>query len=165
MNNTIGMLPLSERHIHEIGYVTALSTLLASMVEGAIWILLGVSREEGLAVTSDVSFANRLHLLKTLGEIKIKDIKVKAEFDSVAADIESANDKRNKIVHATWYYWSPSTQESGALKITARSKLKTSLVGYTPEQIHEIALEIFKASGRLQGLFMNRGKNRPFYAP
>ena len=152
------MLPLSEDHITAIGRVTAYFSMLEIIADTLISDLLGLqSEEDTISVTAHMMFSNKIQLLKTLASTRFEeDQELKAFLADTLNDMEEAKDKRNKIAHAHWYYYSPQNNESGLLKRTARGKLKTSLEGFTPEQINQIASLIATTTGKAQQFLIKK---------
>src|SRR5205823_3531203 len=115
------------------------------------------TRDDVISVTAHMNASSKIQLIKTLGSTKLKDRKDLNELLTEAiTDLETANRERNNIVHAHWYYYSPSKNESGRLKRTARGVIKTELEGYTPDQINAIATHIFHATGKIQQFLMKK---------
>ena len=152
------VLPLSEEHLCAIGRVTAYFSLLENGANTLIADLLELkSREDVISVTAHMMFSNKVQLIETLVSTRFKEEKGLGELISVIiSDMKKSNERRNLIVHASWYYHSPEKNESGVLRQTARGKLKTSLEGLTPEDINKEALFILKASGKVQNFLMKK---------
>ncbi len=155
---TDSALPLSQEHITAIGRVTAYFSLLEQHANALIADLLELkSRDDVISVTAHMNASSKIQLIKTLGSTKFKDKKELDELLKEAIrDLDTANRERNDIVHAHWYYYSPSKNESGRLKQTARGVIKTELEGYTPDQINTIAANIFVATGKIQQFLLKK---------
>jgi len=152
MTNTVDHLPLSEAHVLAIGNVTAHFSLLEHDANVLISDLLCLqSREDTIAITAHMMFSNKLQLLKTLASTRFEGNKELGDsLGEIIKDMEQINIKRNTIVHAQWYYYSPSSNESGAMRNSARGKIKTSLEGFTPEEIMDITHSIINATSKVQ---------------
>ena len=158
MQDIDSILPLSSEHIMAIGRVTAYFSLLESHANTLIADLLELkSREDAISVTAHMNFSSKLQLIKTLASTKFKEqLELGELLQETISKMETANTKRNNIVHASWYYYSPTKNESGLLKQTARGEIKTTLEGYTPDKINEVALLIFKTTGEAQQFLMKK---------
>ena len=163
MTNTVFHLPLSEAHILAIGNVTAHFSLLEHDANILISDLLGLqSREDTIAITAHMMFSTKLQLLKTLASTRFEDNEELGDsLRDVIEDMEQINTKRNTIVHAQWYYYSPSSNESGVMRHTARGKIKTSLEGFTPEDIMNVTNSIIAATSKVQQFLL--AKNGALY--
>jgi len=152
------MLPLSEEHLTAIGRVTAYFSLLENIANVLIADLLGLQSEDDVvSVTAHMMFLGKIQLITTLASTRFDDNKeLKDLINEIIKEMDEANQKRNKIVHATWIYHSPKNNESGVLRRTARGKLKTSLEGFTPEQINEVVTLIATTTGKIQQFLINK---------
>ncbi len=153
---TDSALPLSQDHISAIGRVTAYFSLLENHANTLISDLLELkTREDVISLTAHMNFSGKIQIIKTLSSTKLESTpELKAQLQDAVSDMERSNQGRNNIAHANWYYYSPSTNESGLLKQSARGSIKTSLEGYTPEKINEIAVLIFSTTGKIQQFLM-----------
>jgi len=152
------MLPLSQDHILAIGRVTAYFSLLENYTNTLIADLLELkSREDAVSVTAHMNYSSKIQLVKTLSSTKFdEDSELRKKLGEVINEMEISNVNRNKIVHASWYYYSPSKNESGLLKQTARGKIKTTLEGFTPDKIDDIAVSIFETTGKIQHFLQDK---------
>ncbi|WP_147275273.1 hypothetical protein [Thioalbus denitrificans] len=152
------ILPLSEAHILAIGRVTAYFSLIESGANILVAEFLGLeSREDATSLTAHMMFSVKVQLLKTLVSTRFEgETELKTLIDELLCDMESANKSRNRIVHAQWYYYSPKNNKSGALRQTARGSIKTSLQGFTPEEINRVAGEMIVVYGKFQRFLMKK---------
>jgi len=152
------ILPLSEQHIAAIGRVTAYFSLLETSANALISDLLSLkSQEDVVSITAHMMFSTKIQLLRTLASTRFQEDNDLGKFLSETLnDMEKANVQRNTIVHASWYYYSPDKNESGALKRTARGKIATSLEGFTPDEICDIAKLILVTSGKAQQFLLRK---------
>ena len=160
MNDAPPPPQLSNRQVHAIGFVTAYSTLLESVVDTAIWFLLGLDEKEGRAITSELTFASRLHLLKALGRMKIEDEAQRARFDRVASEVGAVHTKRDRVVHAIWHADPPVAGDSIDARFQAVEQMSHGLARYKPERIEEIGNEIYAVADRLQQFFADHATRR-----
>jgi hypothetical protein len=158
---TLFHLPLTEHHVTAIGYVTAHFSLLEHDVNVLIADLLRLqSSEDMIALTAHLSFANKLHLLGTLGGFRFKEEDELGKLlTKMIEDMVKTNDKRNQIVHARWFYYSPSENKSGVLRQTARGRIKTSVEGFTPEQIMDVSKTILEQHGKVQQFLLKKNSS------
>ena len=152
------ILPLSEEHLTAIGRVTAYFSLLESNGNILIADLLGLqSSNDVISVTAHMMFSGKIQLIKTLASTRFDDNKeLKELLEITINNMEDANTKRNKIVHANWYYHSSQNNESGTLRRKARGKLKTEMEKFTPDQINDIAILITNTIRNIQQFLLKK---------
>ena len=115
---------LSKDHLSAIGLTIARHSLLDSIVQLAIWLFLAASEEMGRAVTSNLTAANKLHLLRALANVRMaSDSPGKLALDGIMADIQTANDDRNLIAHVDFAV-ADYVKAQTVHKHTARGKVK-----------------------------------------
>ncbi len=115
---------LSVDHQRAIGLAIARHSFLDSMVQLAIWRFLAASEEMGRAVTSNLTAANKLHLLRSLANERMAlDSPQKVQLDTIMADIVTANDDRNLIAHVDFAIGDYARAKT-VHKHTARGKVK-----------------------------------------
>ena len=146
------ILPLTKSHIYAIGLVTAYFSLLEQDANVLVADLLGLkSRDDIISVTAPMTFSTKVQLIKTLASTRFEnEMELSGALVEIIGSMEKANVKRNLIVHASWYYYSPSENKSGILRQKAGGKIKTSLEGFTPEDINDVAKSILETHGKVQ---------------
>jgi hypothetical protein len=112
---TDSALPLSLEHITAIGRVTAYFSLLENSANTLIADLLELkSKEDVISVTAHMMFKSKIQLIETLACTKLEgNLELRDFLQDTIKDMERSNLKRNDIVHASWYYYSPNSNECG----------------------------------------------------
>jgi hypothetical protein len=132
---------LSGEHLSAIGYLTAASSILETVMDEVIVFLIGTNDRVGDILTSRLNFQARIDLIRTLADERLSDQIAKDLLDHLLERIEGAQKERNEIVHARWR----ETKDPAlavAKKITAKRKLQTTISKWTAVEIHRRAEQI-----------------------
>lgn len=129
--------------IHAIGLIVCEWSLLEAHNSVGIWQMLGVNREQGLAVTADLGASARIDMFTTLCRLQFSGDSeaLKGALD-LTARMKEANGWRNDTAHNIWR----TESEADALqtrKFTARGgTLKTIPKTLTTDELMERAVSI-----------------------
>jgi len=99
---------LPKEHLEAIGEITVSWNYVSNLVEVAIWGLLGLTVNQGTALTAPIFFLPRLSMLQSVGVNYFKGKSQLQAFKDLHAKISAAYAERNKIEHATWQHVHPS---------------------------------------------------------
>lgn len=112
---------IPDKHLRAIGLITVNFSNLEIYVEMGIWKLLGYERDQeiGKIITSELSFKNKITLLKSLYDHLCKDEKTKKELKEIIKHADKIETERNKILHST-YGTGENVENITRFKITAK---------------------------------------------
>ena len=115
---------LSKDHLSAIGLTIARHSFLDSIVQLAVWRFLAANEEMGRAVTSNLTAASKLHLLRSLANERMAlDSPENVQLNTIMVDIETANNDRNLIAHVDFAIGDYARAQT-VHKHTARGKVK-----------------------------------------
>jgi hypothetical protein len=126
---------LTSEHLEAIGYITAASSILESVMDEAIWYLVGAADR---VITAHLNFTARLNMLRTLADEVITEPIFKDDLDHIIGRLEKSQEYRNEIVHAKWRD-STGGQIAVYETVKARKKLTSTATLLTAAQIRERA--------------------------
>ena len=151
-------LPTTALHLEAVGMVAMEWAWLEIIVETAIWRLLRVRGRVGTAVTIHIAPRVRLDILLSLASLKMDE----HDYERLAllvGRIRELTGLRNDLVHAEWLgvkedEWPPVARFR---KRMARGHVRTQDHEKTPDEIIEVATNIFRLSTALLDFFHDTG--------
>jgi hypothetical protein len=94
---------LNDHFLCAIGAVVVNWQAIELLMEHTILGLYEITADRGLVITSNLSFQNKLTILRILAtQGAIKDTAEAKNLSSILERIDKASQKRNSIVHGTW---------------------------------------------------------------
>ena len=105
MNLIYSTIP--DKHLRAIGLITVNFSHLETYIEMGIWKLLGYEREQdvGKIITSELSFNNKVTLLKSLHDHLCDNEESKKELKEIIRHTVKVETERNKIIHSVYRSW------------------------------------------------------------
>jgi hypothetical protein len=152
---------LGPEHLQAIGYITAASSILESVMDEAIWYLASVTDRVGKIVTAQLYFTARLNMLRALADEVMIDAIFKDQLDGIIERLQKVQGYRNDIVHAKWRD-SKGHQTAVYEKVKAREKLTSTVTSLTAAEIMERAQFIDFVMRDLSMFVINQKINRAF---
>lgn len=149
--------------MHSIGAIAANFGNLELYIELAIWQLLKLPKEEmelGHAVTVGMSFQSKVHALASMYRLRFPEEEETVLKDMVA-DLFRVEDKRNAIVHSTWFY-SEDNGQFGRFKSSARAKqgLKTRVTSPSTDELLKAVEDLEEVSQKFDRFARERIQDR-----
>lgn len=119
MNQTYSSIP--DEHLRAIGLITVNFGYLEMWVEAGVWKLLGYERKQdiGKIITSELSFKNKVTLLKSLHNHLCEYEEAKIELKEIIRHTDKVETERNKIIHSV-YGVGENVENIMRFKITAK---------------------------------------------
>jgi len=136
---------LNTAHFAEIGRVVVYWSHLETLIEVAIWSMLGISTGQGAALTTPLRYRQRMEVLRSLARQFFEDDSLLTKFKDTLNEIDNAYAERNKIDHAIWWSWGDiGPKDAPALRVRLTAKaLPTPLVDQlTEKEIRQISADI-----------------------
>lgn len=105
MSDPIPEANLSPEYHIAIGIITVNGALMDQLVETAIWMVLKMPPERGIAVTKLIANTSRkIQFLRDLLNPMFVNDNIRTDFHDVYSKLKSAQKNRSKIVHAKWVF-------------------------------------------------------------
>lgn len=149
---------IPDEYLTEIGRVTTRWAMLESVIDLCLTLLSG-NREFDLRsaiIFNHMAFPMRLDVMGTLVDRLLPDYSGLSGFPTVLQSLKQAQEKRNSIAHSKWGV-DEQTSQVHISRLTARGKLKTSIVPISVAEISAVADLIAKAVHDLYVLVVNAG--------
>lgn len=163
MNQPLSIV--SDNHLRAIGAVVVNWTAIEMVMELTILGLYEISPDRGLVITSNLSFQNKLTILRILAlRGAVADPGEADNLADILKRIENANSQRNRIVHGLW---GPNAvqglAELKAIRVRGR-RLSTVSEKVSLSEVEEIARSFLELRFELSNLAVRIGV-RPELAP
>jgi hypothetical protein len=149
---------IPDEYLTEIGRVTTRWAMLESVIDLCLTLLIG-NREfdvRSAIIFNHMAFPMRIDVMGALVSQLLPDYSGLAEFPTVHQLLKQAQEKRNLIAHSKWGV-DEQTGQVTVSRLTARGKLKTSIVPISVAEITAAADLIAKAAHDLLVLVVNAG--------
>ena len=136
---------LSDAHLRVIGAIIVNWSGIEMQMEVAILGLYEINPDRGLVLTSNISFPNRLTLLRILSmRGAIKDETLAEECKAILGRIEGAYSLRNTAAHGVWGA-GDTTNTAKRMAIRVRgNRLRTTSDQVTADELEASALQILR---------------------
>jgi len=112
--------------LNAIGLAVASFAQTEAVMEMAIAGCLGIDTEYGAAVTTHMPAPLRFSVLRSVAEISIDDLDILDELDELLAELDTAFNKRNDLIHNEWAR-DPDTGKFFTIKERARTRYELEL--------------------------------------
>lgn len=96
--------------LKEIGQIVVRMTSLEEDLRYSVGALIGYDQELNSRITAGESIENLLRLLSVLFTYRIRDEDELATFDLLLSRLNQLTEKRNRIIHDTWYFLNAATE-------------------------------------------------------
>jgi len=145
-----------ETFLSALGRVTLEFSQLEWFLKAAIAILLEKDMEVCHAATAQASFQQLLNIFASLFQLRVEEPKLVEKLGEVLKEIEGAAQKRNRIIHSTWFGVADNEELGHFIRVTAkRSKgLFYEERETEPGELSEIADSIKASSSSLSALIL-----------
>jgi len=90
-------------YLEPLGQVTANFSDLEADLSFMVWSLIGTNKQIGQIITSQLSFASLVRVLRLLFEEKCEDKKLRAELKKLLKEADSIRVRRNTFIHSVWF--------------------------------------------------------------
>lgn len=127
--------PVAEAWARPIGYLCVWHSLMESRVNQLVSVVLELGFEDSRDICRNVPLGSRIPLVKESGLRKFTGNK-QAAFLKVVERMDSANSRRNDIIHHEWSQWTSSVPYNQALFMTLRSYASSGRVTKTRVKRH-----------------------------
>ncbi len=136
---------VSDAHLRAIGAIIVNWSAIDTQMEIAILGLYKINPDRGMVLTSNISFANRLTLLRILAmRGAIEDVNLAEECKTILNRIESTYGLRNAAAHGVWGKGdTPTTAKRMAIRVKG-NRLRTINEQVTAEELEATAPQILK---------------------
>lgn len=104
VSKTIGTRPLPPDYYSLLGEILVEWAWAEYRFQEALWHLLGLTRKEGRALTSEMQVGGLTSALETLASRLIQDPTVREDVRNLAKRLNNKIARRNSIVHGAWAY-------------------------------------------------------------
>jgi chromosome condensin MukBEF ATPase and DNA-binding subunit MukB len=145
------LLPEFEPYIRAIGIVAASSAHLEHAINERIWEFTNVTRHAGACITAQmIGYGPRVRCLAALMKLRrTPDAKIR-EFNSLAAEIESAGRQRNRYLHDQMFL-NPE-RIMFRIEISADRVLKFDAIKLAASEINTLSKKIRKLERQFEKL-------------
>lgn len=144
---------ITNNHLHAIGAIAVNSSIMDSVLDVAIWFFLQLNRETGRAITVDMQTGEKINLLTNLAEIRIDHRPTKAAAKKIIDALNSANGKRNDVIHGAWVYY-PDENRHEIKRFRGRGKMTVTRKPMPLNLLRASAAEIERATEGLKSFLL-----------
>ena len=143
-----------DRFLAALGLVSTNYQVLEKYVEFFVWTLIGQDQEIGQILTSQMSFRRLCDTLCSLFRHRVQDSEMVEELEGIIKKAAQAEERRNALIHSSWWGLESTDLPVTRLKITSKRKrgLKHTYESMDPDDLREVALFIKEVVEELQDL-------------
>jgi hypothetical protein len=146
----------SEPFYAPIGKLAVDFAQMEKTLNWAVWVLLQCTEGQWRAIIDQIqSIQNRIFLFQTLVRLKTKDPLLRDELTTIISALETANTRRNNILHGAWGGMSLPENRMHKFSYKAKGKLTRKLRGYTVSEITQYADECFQTEIHISKFMKN----------